>query len=59
MNERGPAIHPYWRAVIGAAFGFGIGSVAMLVPHHFWAAIFLIVMVIVGGAVGVLAISGE
>ena len=58
MNEQGPSIHPYWRAMIGAAFGFGIGTVAILM-HSFWAAVVLIIMVIIGAVVGVLAISGE
>ena len=44
--------------MIGAAFGFGIGTVAILM-HSFWAAVVLIIMVIIGAVVGVLAISGE
>lgn len=58
MNGNGSEIHPFWRALVGAGFAFGIGTVAFL-THNFWAAIVLLLMVIVGAVIGVLAISGD
>lgn len=57
MNEKDPVIHPYWRAVIGGAFGLGIGAV--LLWKGFWAAVLLLVLVLVGAAVSVVAVSGD
>ena len=51
-------IHPYWRALAGATLGFGIGTVSVLM-HSFWVMIMLIIFTLVGGIVGVLAISGD
>ena len=50
-------IHPYWRALAGAGFGFGIGLVG--VRFGFWAALLVTVLVLIGGIVGVLAVSGD
>jgi hypothetical protein len=52
-----PSIHPFWRALVGAGFGFGIGLAGYI--FGFGAAIVLLILVILGGIVGVLAISGE
>lgn len=57
MTESG-GIHPFWRAVVGGAFGLGIGAVACW-QHSFWVALLLIFMVVVGGILGVLLISGD
>lgn len=51
-------IHPFWRALVGAGFAFGIGAVAIL-AHSFWAAVLLTIMVVVGAVIGVLAINGD
>jgi hypothetical protein len=58
MNEKGTGIHPFYRALVGAGFAFGIGTVAIL-AHSFWVAVLLTIMVVVGAVVGVLAISGD
>lgn len=50
-------IHPYWRALAGATFGFGIGLV--WVRFGFGAALLCTLLILVGGIVGVLAISGD
>lgn len=57
MNESG-GIHPFWRAVVGAGFGFGIGAVACW-QHSLWVFFGLIIMVVLGGILGVLLISGD
>jgi hypothetical protein len=58
VNDTPREIHPLWRAVIGAAFALGIGTVG-LATHSFWNAILLLILVIVGAVVGVLVIGGE
>lgn len=50
-------IHPYWRALAGA--GFGLSLALIWLRFGFWAAVFALVMIVVGGIVGVLAVSGE
>jgi hypothetical protein len=57
VNGKGE-VHPFWRALVGAGFGFGIGTVAIL-RHSLWDAILLLILVIVGAVVGVLAIGGD
>jgi hypothetical protein len=56
MNSYVP-IHPFWRAVVGAAFGFGIGLTGLI--FGVGAAILMLLLVLIGGIVGVLLISGE
>ena len=51
-------IHPFWRALVGAAFAFGIGTVGIL-RHSLVDAILLIILVVVGAMLGVLFISGD
>jgi len=56
VNDYAP-IHPFWRALAGAGFAFGIGIAGL--EFGFWAAVLLLVLVVVGAVIGVLAISGE
>lgn len=56
MNDYAP-IHPFWRALAGAGFGFGIGISGLI--FGFWAAVLMLILVVVGGVIGVLAISGD
>ena len=56
MNEY-PSIHPFWRALVGAGFAFGIGLAGYI--FGFGAALVLLILVILGAIVGVLAISGD
>lgn len=50
-------IHPFWRALAGAAFAFGLGVAAY--TFGFGPAVVLLILIIIGAVVGVLAISGE
>ena len=56
MNAK-TEVHPFWRALAGAGFGFGIGLT--WVRFGFWAALLVTLLVIIGGIIGVLAISGD
>lgn len=56
MNAK-TEVHPFWRALAGAGFGFGIGLV--WVRFGFGAALLVTVLTIIGGIIGVLAISGD
>ena len=56
MNDT-PSIHPFWRALVGAGFAYGIGLAGYI--FGFGAAIVLLILVILGGIVGVLAINGD
>lgn len=56
MNGYAP-VHPFWRALVGALFGFGIGLTGLI--FGFGAAVLMLLLVVIGGVVGVLAISGE
>lgn len=51
-------IHPFWRALVGAGFAFGIGAVAAF-THSPIVVVWLTIMVIIGAVIGVLAISGD
>jgi hypothetical protein len=57
MNDEARAIHPFWRAVVGAAFGLAIGVVC--VTKGFWLALVVAVLVVFGGILGVLLIRGD
>lgn len=56
MNGTG-GIHPFWRALAGAGFGFGIVVVGY--AFSFWAALWATIFVVLGAAAGVLVISGD
>ena len=58
MNDQRRGIHPFYRALAGAGFAFGIGTVAVL-THSFWVAVLLALMVVAGAVAGVLAINGD
>jgi len=56
VNDYAP-IHPFWRALVGAAFGFGVGLAGLI--FGFWAAVLMLILIVIGGVIGVLVISGE
>ena len=56
MHDEAGTIHPFWRAVVGAAFGLAIGVVC--VTKGFWLALVVAVLVF-GGILGVLLIRGD
>ena len=53
MNAYGSNVAPFWRAVAGAVFGVIVGG-AWLVKG-FWAALFILVFIVLGALVGVFA----
>jgi hypothetical protein len=57
MNQETGTIHPFWRAVVGAGFGLAIGVVGAC--GGFWAAVITAILVLLGGILGVLLISGD
>jgi hypothetical protein len=57
MNDEPRTIHPFWRAVVGAAFGLAIGVVC--VTKGLGLALVVAVLVILGGILGVLLIGGD
>jgi hypothetical protein len=57
MSENSGSIHPFWRAVVGATFGLAIAVVGA--TAGFWAAVTTAILVILGGILGVLLISGD
>ena len=53
MNAYGFSVAPFWRAVAGAVFGVVVGGVWLV--KGFWAALFILVCIILGALVGVFA----
>lgn len=57
MNHETGSIHPFWRALVGAGFGLAIGAIGAFAG--FWAAVLTTILVLLGGILGVLLISGD
>jgi hypothetical protein len=56
VNDYAP-IHPFWRALAGAGFGFGIALTWARFGLRY--ALLALVLTVIGGIIGVLAINGE
>ncbi|MFO7945454.1 MAG: DUF2273 domain-containing protein [Armatimonadota bacterium] len=57
METNGTPVAPFWRACAGAAFGLVIGGVWL--TKGFWAALFMLVCLIVGAIIGVIAMGPD
>ncbi|MBU0486271.1 MAG: hypothetical protein KKB30_17340 [Proteobacteria bacterium] len=56
MNDYAP-VHPFWRALAGA--GFGLTIALTWARFGFRYALLALLLIVIGGIIGVLAISGE
>ncbi len=53
MNAHGLNVAPFWRAAVGALFGVIVGGVWLV--KGFWAALFILVFIVLGALAGVFA----
>jgi uncharacterized membrane protein len=53
MNTYGGDVGPFWRTVVGACAGAVIGGVWVL--KGFWAAVLVLLCIVVGAVVGAIA----